>query len=433
MAATAGSVLRPVALRRPVVRHREHHGLPVYLAFLGFPIWWALGIGPFIWPILAIPMGIWLVTHRGIRIPKGFGLWVLFLLWTLGSATQLQGSDRWIPFAYRLGLYGAATVFLLYVLNAPRRFFSDRAVVFTMAGFWAIVAIGGLAGVVLPHFGFQSLFERLLPARLAQNAYVHDLVHPSLAQISTFLGFAHPRPKAPFEYANDWGAVYALTVPFAVMALRMMRSSIWRLLLRGLLLASVIPVVDSLDRGLWLSLAVAVAYAGFRLATGRQKRAVVGIAAMVAFASVVIMLSPLRGVIAARFAHPHSNEGRSTLYAEAISGAAQHPLLGWGSPRPSDINPNLPSVGTQGQFWLVLYSQGIVGALFFLGWYVVTLVRTRKPMSHMAFWCHVIVLISFVQLAFYGQLPAQIQITMVAIALIYRERNEADAAMKVPA
>ena len=51
----------------------------------------------------------------------------------------------------------------------------------------------------------------------------------------------------------------------------------------------------------------------------------------------------------------------------------------------------------------------------------------------MAFWCHVIVLVSFVQLAFYGQLPAQIQITMVAIALIYRERAEAGDAARVPA
>src|SRR5206468_9207862 len=90
------------------------------------------------------------------------------------------------------------------------------------------------------------------------------------------------------------------------------------------LLVSVIPVVDSRDRGLWLSLVGGVTYAGFRLATGRQKRAALGVVVMLVFAGVIIMVSPLRGLIQARFAHPHSNEGRATLYAEAIDGAAQH-------------------------------------------------------------------------------------------------------------
>ena len=66
-----------------------------------------------------------------------------------------------------------------------------------------------------------------------------------------------------------------------------------------------------------------------------------------------------------------------------------------------------------------------------MGWYFMAFVRSRKPRSHMAFWCHVIVLVSIVQLAFYGQLPAQIQITMVAIALIFRERDEMPATAAV--
>jgi len=31
-------------------------GWALFVLFVGFPIWWALGLGGFIWPVMAFPM-----------------------------------------------------------------------------------------------------------------------------------------------------------------------------------------------------------------------------------------------------------------------------------------------------------------------------------------------------------------------------------------
>lgn len=399
------------------------HGWPIHLAFLGFPVWWALGLGAFIWPILAIPMALSLMRRHPVRVPRGFGVWILFLLWMLGSATQLNDPARSLPFAYRAVTYFAATVIFLYLYNASADLLTDRMVVLSLAMFWMVVTAGGFLGTVAPHFEFRSPMESLLPNRLASNDFVHQLIHPASAQISTFLGYAESRPKAPFEYTNDWGAVFALTTPFVIMGWSVLRTSAWRWPMRMFLVAAVVPVVASLNRGLWLSLGLGLLYAGARMAARGRTRPLLGLVTGLALVAVLLLFTPLRGTIEARFAHPHSNQARETLYIEAAKSVLQSPLLGFGSPHPSEINPNLPSVGTQGQFWLVLYSHGIPGLVFYLGWYLVCFWHTRRGGSLISFWCNVVIFIAIVQLPFYGQLPAQIQVTMVAAALSMRQTS----------
>jgi hypothetical protein len=104
--------------------------------------------------------------------------------------------------------------------------------------------------------------------------------------------------------------------------------------------------------------------------------------------------------------------------------------LGYGSPRPSEVDPSLPQVGTHGQLWLVMYSHGFPGLAFYLGWFAWCFWLTRRGRTRLAFWCNVVVFISLVQLPYYAQLPAQIQVTMVAAALALREsqRPAPDAA-----
>ena len=133
------------------------------------------------------------------------------------------------------------------------------------------------------------------------------------------------------------------------------------------------------------------------------------------------MFTPLRGIVQDRFAHQHSNTSRETVYLEAAHGVLASPLLGFGAPRPSEVNENQPSIGTQGQLWLVLYSHGIVGLAFYMGWYVTCWWQSRRGQSRLSFWCNVVLFISIIQLPYYGQLPAQIQVTMIAAALSLRE------------
>src|SRR5918911_1136241 len=60
------------------------------VALLGlYPLWWALGIGSFAFVLFAVPMVWYLVTHRPLRLPPGFGFWLLFLCWVFASLVML--------------------------------------------------------------------------------------------------------------------------------------------------------------------------------------------------------------------------------------------------------------------------------------------------------------------------------------------------------
>ena len=185
---------------------------------------------------------------------------------------------------------------------------------------------------------------------------------------------------------------------------------------------SIIPVVLSMNRGLWLSLGLGLVYAALRLSLKGSERA------LIAFVTVTILLvgalffTPLGTTLSERLATPHSNNRRVSLYEEAVRGAAESPLFGFGAPRPSKWNPNAPSVGTQGQLWLVLFSNGYPGMLLFLAWFLATFWWFRGSAEPIGFWMHVMLVIMFLQLPVYGLLPAPIHIVMLGIALAWRER-----------
>ena len=63
----------------------RHPAWPLTLLLAGMPVWWALGLGDYMFILLAIPMAARLYAwsaqgNRPIRVPPGFGLWLLFLL-----------------------------------------------------------------------------------------------------------------------------------------------------------------------------------------------------------------------------------------------------------------------------------------------------------------------------------------------------------------
>ncbi|MGH8999550.1 MAG: O-antigen ligase family protein [Acidimicrobiia bacterium] len=410
----------------PARRARLPYGWPIYALFGGFPLWWFLGLGAFIWPVLAVPMAFSLLTRARLRVPRGFGLYLLFLIWMLASALQINGPDRMIGFAYRSSLYFSAGILCLYVYNAPKRLLPTSTVVKTMLGFWCIVVGGGLLGVLMPTLEFATLAERLVPQRLLANEFVYTLVHPTTAQIQTFLGYDVPRPRAPFVYTNDWGGVFSLLVPFVIAGWNQIRQLGRRNLLKALALVSLVPVIFSLNRVLWVCIVLALIYGSLRFALRGRPGAVQGILAIGIVFLMIFSFGPARQLIEDRVATNHSANARTTLYGEALAGVSEQPFLGYGAPRPSETNPNLPSVGTQGQFWLVLYSHGIPAAVFFVGFLVYSLWRSRRARSPMALWCHVVVLVALAQMLFYGLIPTQLHLIMIAVALAGREMTWPD-------
>ena len=195
-------------------------------------------------------------------------------------------------------------------------------------------------------------------------------MHPIFAQVQDFLGYPLGRPTAPFLYTNDWGGVYALTIPFFILGWLQSRKASRRSAALLILAISLVPAFLSLNRGLWLSLLVALAYGATRPGDiGRLARR--SLLAILLVGIALIAFTPLKAVVEGRAENQHSNAGREFLYAETVKEVVKSPVIGYGGPRPYDGPKLIPHLGTQGQFWLVLFSQGFVGAFFF----VVFLVR----------------------------------------------------------
>jgi polysaccharide biosynthesis protein PslJ len=409
--------MAPLLERRPMV------GLawPFLVLFIAFPLWWALGFAPFLWPAVAVPVGAALLMRGWTKAPKGFGLWLLFLVWVVASGTQLTEADQWVFFTYRLAIYVSATLLFLYVFNAPREQLPSSRITAILTVFWGYAVFAGFMALIFPEASFTSVAERLLPPGLVANPFVFELVHPELAQVHEFLGYPIPRPKAPFVYTNEWGANLALLTPFVLATWRTVPRRSLRLLVGVLLAASIVPIVVSVNRGMWLSLGLGLSYAAVRLAVRGRVRALQALVGLMVLSGIVILTTPLGEVVSDRLATPHSNVTRGSLYVEAAENVLDSPLLGFGAPRPSERNPNSPPVGTHGQFWLVLYSHGIPGMLLFVGWLVFAFWQTLRRRSTLHLWMSVVLLIALIQLPYYGMLPVPIHLVMVAAALSWRE------------
>jgi polysaccharide biosynthesis protein PslJ len=417
-------MLAPAEHAAPSSRRLLRPGWPIYLVFVGYPLWWVLGLGGFVWPIVSVPMLLSLLRRKHVVAPKGIILWIGFVVWMMATATQLDSGGRAIGFVYRGALYLSATIVLIYVFNASRDVLPATKVIAVLALFWTYVGIGGWLGLLLPHVQFTSPMEAILPHSIVSNDFVKEMVHPGFADVQDILGYQTPRPSAPFIYTNDWGGNFALLIPFVILAWSSPIRRRFKFFLAGVAGVSIVPVLLSLNRGLWLSLGVGLFYAALRLAMRGRERPLIGIVALLAFAGVIVFLSPLHKVVDDRLATPHSNNRRVSLYEEAVRGALESPIFGFGAPRPSKWNPNAPSVGTQGAIWLVLFSHGFPGVIMFAGWFMYifwTLGRSTEPLG---FWVHVMLLILMIQWPVYGMIPMQIHIVMIGIALAMRERSQ---------
>src|SRR3954467_12772381 len=65
-------------------------GWPLTVLLVGYPLWWALGMGTLIVFVLCVPMVVQLWLRRPVRVPPGFGIWLVFLIWVALSATMLD-------------------------------------------------------------------------------------------------------------------------------------------------------------------------------------------------------------------------------------------------------------------------------------------------------------------------------------------------------
>ena len=400
-----------------------------YALWLGLPVWCALGLGGFIWPLLAAPMAAWLVMQRRLRYPPGFGLWVLLLVLVLASGVAIGEPARLASYVFRAAMYASVTVLLLFVYNAPSARLPTRRAVQAMAFVWAVAVAGGFAGILFPGLEFRSVTEALLPQGVAGVPFIRSFVHPGFAETTALLGYPVPRPKAPFNYTNQWGANLALLTPFLLACLTATRRRGVRIALATGLTVSLVPVLVSLNRGLWLSLGVAIVYVAVRYGLRGDRRAVAGVVALLAVLVLVLAVSPLGDLVTDRFTVNANTESRTGLYQDAVSVVQKSPVIGFGAPVEAEGEPDGPSVGTHGQLWTVLVSQGILGLLVYLAW-LATVLRATAGAPRDQLWLHAVVVVAIVQLPVYSALPAQLHIVAVAVALVLRDQHERQAELR---
>jgi len=188
-----------------------------------------------------------------------------------------------------------------------------------------------------------------------------------------------------------------------------------------------VPIVISANRGLWVGLAVGLVYAAMRVALRGNARALVAIVGFLALIGAGVLLTPLDRYLTDRLAHQHSNERRESLADQAVAGALERPLLGFGGPRESSETPNAPDIGTHGQVYLVMFSHGVPGLAFFLGWWLWVLWISRRAPTGPPLWCHVMLLVGVLEFLYYDMMPTQLHLMMVVAAVVWRDR-EAQAA-----
>lgn len=395
---------------------------PITAMFVPFPLWWVLGIAEMAWVPIAGLMILLMVRRGGIRAPRGFGIWLLFLVLMLISVIGLDSPGRLIGFVYRVLQYVAVSGAFLYVYNA-RRTVTVSYLLAMMTVLWVCVVAGGWLGVVAPLFSFQTPLGYVLPQGLQANEVIGEMVVRRSTQWNpdSWLQVG-ARPSAPFLYTNAWGMVYSLTLPLVIAYLmRIPRTAkFWGLIaVMGL---SFVPAALTLNRGMFIGLGVAALYIGMRLfAAGRLKSLAalgfVGVAAVLASSAFGVWDGLLH-----RLDESSTTENRADLYVETITRTLQAPLFGYGAPRPS-YQAGMPSAGTQGHVWTIMFSHGIPALVLFLVFLAMLARGTRAWQDGRRLAIHTVQVVMMIEVFYYGVMIEGLMLTFLVAAAVMAERD----------
>ncbi|GGK67649.1 hypothetical protein Ppa06_29310 [Planomonospora parontospora subsp. parontospora] len=413
---------------------------PIAVLLVGYPVWWMLGFGGLAVIVLAPPMAVVLWRRRPIRVPKGFGIWLLLLAGYLVSALMLGemppdtygefGAGRIIGYLMRLALYVSMTIMVLYLGSLTEHELPQLRLVRMLGALFVTTVAGGLLGVFAPHVQFTSPVERLLPGWISGNSFVQNLIHPTAAQVQKVLGHASPRPEAPFEWANAWGSNLSVLLVWFVVGWWVYGGPHRRLAALVLLALASIPVVYSLNRGLWIGLGVAAAYLVLR--TSARRRLVM--CAAVAAGALAFVLSPLQPLVAQRLDNPHSNDIRAFTVSSTIAAAGTSPFIGYGNNRNARGNYRTittgksdwcdtcghPPLGSDGQLWHLMITQGFVGAALYVAFFAGAVRRHWSDRSPIGAAGVLVMILTLLYMFVYDGLVTPLILYLISFALLWR-------------
>jgi hypothetical protein len=415
-----------------------------------YPLWWVLGLGVLIFPIAAVPMAASLIRQhvkgsRPVVLPPGFTIWLAFGAVLIAGLAALNAEpagavaggfeDRIIGVGYRLIQYTSLTILLIYAGNVPLTRVGQRLLTRMLAWLFVVTVLGGLLGTFAGHLELTSPVEAMLPKSMTGKGFVKSLVHPYAAQIMDLVGDPKPRPAAPWGYTNTWGNNYCLLVGWFVVAVfGYATTRKLKVAALGLLGLSLIPVVHSLNRGLWIGLGAAVLYLGARQALlGKLKPLLIaGVAALLI--ATATALTPLGDVVQRRLDNGKSNGVRMYLTERAMEGMRESPVLGFGSTRNTMGGRQSIAIGESeacercgnftiggnGQLWQLLFAHGLVGTLTYFGFFGYALWRFRRDTSPIGLAASTAIIGSFVASLWYNSLVTPLAFTFLGYVLLWR-------------
>ncbi|MBO0863537.1 MAG: hypothetical protein J2P16_00495 [Mycobacterium sp.] len=418
---------------------------------VGFPLWWVLGLNTFIFPIAAVVMLVQLLRMRRVRpmrFPPAFWIWALYLVWMLLGLAMFDSSPagthsgsltgRLISIGFDVMVYLTMTITVLYIGNLPLVSVPREAIGRWMGWLFLTVAAGGFLGILAPRLSFPSLLELFLPHGLVANDFVKTLVHPSAAQVQQVIGEDNGRPSAPFGYTNSWANVLGIVLLWFVAAWVIPARGRRRWMYAAIAAVTFVPIVLSLNRGLWIGVIFTVVWLAIRqLAFGRIGVLLTGIAAVLIGAT-VILVSPLHSVIDARLQNGKSNDIRAFVGSYSIKGADESPIIGYGGTR--HINGSSSSIavgpsakcsscgdfatGSTGLLWSVMFNNGYGGLTIYFGFFLFSLWVYRRERGAINEAALATIALLFVYSWFYSAVPAAPTLTIIALCVLWRSRLE---------
>jgi polysaccharide biosynthesis protein PslJ len=401
--------------------------LPLALMTFWMPVAYFMGFSAATWIIPAAAFGIPMAMRRKLRVPGMIVPFALFVAWIPISVIELDALGSMPVWIYRYLIWVSTLAVFIWLCNTTTRKVPTSRIVDMLAALWIVLVGFGFLAIMMPTLAVASPLQMALPAGLRDNGFIYDLTVIRFAELQVFATGSVPRPAAPLPATNGWGSTVGLLLPFFILswlnAPRVERRTLgWVICALG-----VIPIAVSTNRGLWLSIVVALTYYAFRQMLKGDARPMLAVGMLGAIALTLVLFTPLSNVVSARLDNSEaSNDTRSTVYSEAFAGALESPLVGNAAPKSQEVGSFDPPVGTHGLIWYVMYCHGfpalamIVVALFTL-FFGTLLARTPT-----ALWAHISILVCITQIPYYGLLP-QFVIVGIAAGICWRENNPKDA------
>jgi O-antigen ligase len=398
---------------------------PIAAICAGMPLAFLIGVHGFVWILPALVFGPQLLLRREpILIPRSAIPLLLLVAWI--PVTMLQLPLGKFPLAtFRLLVFASTLVCLLWLVNETEERVSSARIVRLLSILWIVLIAFGYLAIALPHFSMPSPIQRVAPGALFSNSYIRDLGRWNFAQVQSLVTDEVSRPAAPMAYSNGWGSTLGLLTPFFVLDFFILGSARRRRWGAAVAIIGLVPIIMSLNRGLWLSVGVAFAYVALRRALQGNVKLVITIALAGLFIFGTLAVTTLGNTVQQRFEiASESNSARSALYEVAFDAMKSRPLVGYGAP----IDGGLwRDVGTHGLVWFVMVAYGLPGFILLLLWMIAVFLATLPAPNPIALWSHVAIIVFIVQVPIYGLQP---QLALVGIAAGLGIRAQAAHARK---